>query len=118
MIDGRDLRIENWMNLTIGTPVPIQIGLMHFREFDSFTEVLEPIELSHEILVKLNANKIYEDKNLYEIGVLTFNFSAYGLCLWNNNSNSIVFGTRPFKYLHQLQNLYFDLTGVELQINF
>jgi len=118
MIDGKDLRIGNWVKLITGTPVLIQIGLMHFKEFESFAEVLEPIGLSHEILIKLNANKIYEDKNLYEIGVLIFNFSTYGLCLWDSNNNSIVFGTRPFKYLHQLQNLYFDLTGVELQINF
>lgn len=117
MINGRDLRIGNWFNLVTGAPAPIQIDLMLFRKFETFAEVLEPIELSHSILMKLNANKIYEDKNLYEIGVFVFNFSAYGLCLWNTNNNSIMFGTRPFKYLHQLQNLYFDLTGVDLEIN-
>ncbi len=74
---------------------------------------LQPIPLTEEWLLMFGAEKIYAslyDFEGYEFGY--FSFTEDGLI--------IVFQSQqlcePIKYVHQLQNLYFALTGEELTI--
>lgn len=81
------------------------------RPIDEF----EPILLTHDILEKCgfentDANDQYSG---YKKGPLTIRFMA-------GNTIRANIGDREFlcQYLHQLQNLYFDLTGEELEITY
>jgi hypothetical protein len=78
-------------------------------------EEFEPILLSHDILEKCgfentDANDQYSS---YRNEPLTFRIMA-------DNSIRVYIGDREFacQYLHQLQNLYFDLTGEELEVTY
>ncbi|WP_413512196.1 hypothetical protein [Myroides odoratus] len=76
-------------------------------------EDLKPTELTEEILLKCGfkhlGNGFYEllgsFVSLCNIGDVFFNAGFKGATIGN------------IKYLHQLQNLYFTLTGKELEIN-
>jgi len=77
---------------------------------------LEAIPITIEILNKLKAVKVYYDKNIYQISLVIFCWhSEYGLCIWYAQNDCILYGSIHFNYLHQLQNIYFDLTGKELK---
>lgn len=70
-------------------------------------EKLQPIRLTEEILLKCGFSKIacfYSSKD--ETLELTHDF-----IVWKPNTKKL-----EIKYLHQLQNLYFALTGEELII--
>ncbi len=72
------------------------------------TDIFEPIPLTEEILLKCGFEKVagfYSSKD--EILELTCDF-----IVWKPNTKKL-----EIKYLHQLQNLYFALTGEELEIN-
>jgi hypothetical protein len=57
-----------------------------------------------------------EQHDFWLYRVIKFNLSESGMCLWNDEENCMMFGTVPFQYLHQLQNIVFDLTGEELDL--
>lgn len=71
----------------------------------------KPIPLNEEWLLKLGFQK---DRNGYFLGVLSFSET-------NSNELMICINDLPIqticKYVHQLQNLYFSLTGVELELS-
>lgn len=75
---------------------------------------LEPIPLTEEIILKLGFEKV---RNKYYLSHWRFhitkpeNYDGHLLC----DDDRVI--TDLIKYLHQLQNLYFDLTGEELLIN-
>lgn len=77
----------------------------------------EPIPLTEEILLKCGFDKYSDHSN--EITYLSKD-SGYFIQVYDN---SVYFGLnyedyrKEVKYLHQLQNLYFALTGQELEIN-
>lgn len=85
---------------------------------------LQPIQLTEEILLKLgfevksNAGVKYISfgriNKSYEVYLPIVN-NILCLSIWQNKM-FLDLGTR-IKYLHQLQNLYFALTGQELEIN-
>jgi hypothetical protein len=66
----------------------------------------EPIPLTEEWLLKLGAKRDKIDNTYYlsELEIMLPNFFRY--------KTSII---RRIKYVHQLQNLYFALTGEELK---
>jgi hypothetical protein len=71
----------------------------------------EPIPLTEEWLLKLGFQKEKEHYTWYFKGkviINVFNYIAYKL-----NANGYT-RYESFKYVHQLQNLYFALTGEEL----
>ena len=85
--------------------------------FSSDSTILEPITLTEEILLKCGFE--YEDladESPFEIykkdAIEMWEFNGeYWLCdMLDQNGID-----HEFKYLHQLQNLYFALTGQELQ---
>jgi len=114
-----ELRIGNWIHLsslTDGTETDLECGLFHMEEMNkSIKYQYKPILLTEEWLEKFGF------------------FEKYGGCYnrWNIKSFTLIdpeddYGnlkgefifnhTLEVKHVHQLQNLYFALTGEELTI--
>lgn len=78
----------------------------------------KPIPLTEEWLLKFGFNKegntIYKELNGFEFGTINTNRSKPRFYLQTQGSTSNI--TLPIKFIHQLQNLYFALTGEELSI--
>lgn len=129
MIQSTDLRINNWTNhknkngsfdlqveeiLTLGINVIYKKGVWFIRY-----EEIEPIPLTEEWLLKFGFEKktfksqpfggicnfIKKYNNLIQI-VIIFHYGVFHL------ENEIM--DSSIKSVHQLQNLYFALTGLEL----
>jgi hypothetical protein len=86
---------------------PFEDDLMQTENRIKNIEELEPIKLTQNILDKCSFNSAAENfkkENLKVTGEkIMYNYHSIKL---------------EIKYVHQLQNLYFDLTGEELDINF
>jgi hypothetical protein len=72
----------------------------------------EPIPLTEEWLLKFG----FEWKQIKDVS--SYTFSKLEIYQYSSNNNKIFFeysdGEVELKYVHQLQNLYFALTGEEL----
>jgi len=125
MIDKKELRIGNWATV-FGHHVKI-VGLHFayakiFDGADQHYEVLQPIPLTPEILEKCGFKTI---DGLFFRLVFQYADSDYPCELAYGTDKEYVQVVRnftsaadaPFKFLHQLQNLYFALTGEELKID-
>jgi len=84
---------------------------------------VEPIPLTEEWLlkfeyVKFKSNEIYNEWFLIIDGVLKYKIIETVNYLKNNSKFTIPNSDKPImiQYVHQLQNLYFALTGEELTI--
>ena len=104
MIQSNELRIGNWVYDVGNTPVQV------IRITKDKLALETPIPLSAEILEK--AGFVSDIDHWYnspghEIRIL-FHDKGVTVC-----TQSVV---RPVNYLHQLQNLYFALTGEELPV--
>jgi hypothetical protein len=103
-----DLRIGNWYkNMSNDNPFN-QIKYGH--EIDYVAIYCEPIQLTEEWLLKFGGRKtIVEDYPIYFVNPFDIEF-------YKNESVVLISGNTEvkIKYVHQLQNLYFALTGEEL----
>jgi hypothetical protein len=112
---ANELRIGNWVQFR-HTEKPVRITLGDFvREYnDEHLEDYEPIPLTEEWLIKFGfdfdgycsywKSEIELTKDTMDEHFQSFNNVGSGLC------------QKEIKYVHQLQNLYFALTGEELTI--
>jgi hypothetical protein len=115
---AQELRIGNWYN---------QFGNYHQVNWETIKELanapegqmwFKPIELTEEILLKCEGYF----KNEFGVGVMYE--PDYGNAFYLMKDGSIqdchydtpISNYRHIKHLHQLQNLYFALTGEELKI--
>ena len=118
MIDAKELRIGNWV-LINGRFIYMDAKIFHvvILGFEGYEP--EPISLTPEILEKCG----------FDIDLDNFNWNAYkefennGLShyvsLRFNKTKQFWFfrhAASPIKHIHQLQNLYFALTGKELDV--
>lgn len=113
----RELRIGNYtkvkdMNCVVWSFYEngIHIGLGKCFNFQE----LEPIELTEEWFLRFGFKKEIESEYTRD------SFCMGKVSLWNKNLDFSVLIFMPtsteIKYVHQLQNLYFALTGEELTI--
>lgn len=95
------------------------------RAYGSSNEHLEPIPLTEEWLIKFGFEKSKDDPCPYDDGEFTLKskrFTVFKKHPITHNSvhgwfiNNQNFSEINLKYVHQLQNLYFALTGTELTI--
>lgn len=125
-IQPNELRIGNWVlgdeihlhNQNIHSNGYTRItayGIYMFENSPAIAEKYNPIPLTTEILAVCLPNVT---EWFYEGSFKVVADDGYGWCMKVRNAShtrEIEFGY--FKYLHQLQNLYFSLTGEELNIN-
>ena len=78
----------------------------HWRLLSSF----EGMPLTEEELINLG---FIHAGNFHDC----INYKLNGIDIWLYANNEIAFGKWDLKYVHQLQNLYFALTGEELTYN-
>jgi len=122
-MEAQELRIGNWCNI-VKSPFENEIGefqieaiTIHYFECGDDL-ILEPIPLTEEWLLKFGFVK---EKGYYVMGVHQSRFS--GLMKFKFDPLlQLVFSVGSYKditrvkYVHDLMNLYFALTGEELTI--
>jgi|688.fasta_scaffold1619976_1 hypothetical protein len=126
-LKAKDLRIGNYVIFNTNQN-PFQItpaGLLELSQIEGKPNpyFYEPIEITDEWFLKLGFTFKTEElgARFYEkqVGIDFMCFSKDGH--WNINSGkSYWYMDRNFKspkYVHELQNLYYALTGVELSVS-
>jgi hypothetical protein len=116
-----ELRINNWIQFR-HTETPVRITLGDFvREYnDEHLEDYEPIPLTEEWLLKFGFDSV---KTWYEINDQFISLKPeYDGCGGFDFFVFTIDMDRPMyvtfiEYVHQLQNLYFAITGQELNLN-
>lgn len=132
MIQANELRIGNVVNYLIKDELDERkewydthyIDVYDIKECvednDVFNKFHKPIRLTEEILFKCGFKDIYNKMWLILEGSpnIEINKSTFQVSVWetiNDETEGIYLNN--IRYLHQLQNLYFALTGKELEIN-
>lgn len=120
MIKAEELRIGNWVS-NIHTNEDYQLTpqrwinlLRHFYPKDDCGVsmcYIKPIPLTEEWLIKLGfVSNPYQDRYEQKEIYIDFDKIKGSLMLWESRSGVVV------ETVHQLQNLYYALTGTELDI--
>lgn len=133
MIDKKELRLGNYVMYEQTTHVVTAISRTlvetHWHggteNYFHLTDELDPIPLTEEVLLKCGfSDKDYKQGYIgidYESGAMTFDFVLNKPGVIGNWNKCYTFSLPEHRfvnidYLHQLQNLYFDLTGEELEV--
>lgn len=120
---AEELRIGNFITvcnpkdelLEIRTPTIERLNVHHLSDiyFENVDWVYQPIPLTEEWLLKLGFENYdslmfsIDDLLVVDLEDFTFGINTFDI-FWMTNANAI--------YVHQIQNLYFSLTGKELEI--
>jgi len=77
---------------------------------------LIPINITEDVLMHSGFKQFnwIKDSSVFECNFFKCTLDGNGVNLFCENLKNL----KPISYLHQLQNLHFDLTGEELKINF
>lgn len=114
----KELRLGNWVRITdyYNTPINVEArGKYHQFTFSDakIIQYLEPIPLSEELLLKCGFEKWVE-------GVYLHDNISVSLSIMEDNTIEVtidgIYRVCVIKYLHQLQNIYFNLVGEELEV--
>lgn len=96
----------------------VQINLHYLQQIENNCNYIEPIPLTEEWLLKFNG----KFKDISHRTECFFNSCCFEIYLDKNEITLIYTGgegvelSNPIRYLHQLQNLYFALTGTHLTL--
>lgn len=77
-------------------------------------DIIQPIPLTEEWLMKLG---FFKYNNAWVLKEPTGNMLDFGFSVWEDMTYNTAELKPPLDYVHQLQNLYFALTGEELRTN-
>ncbi|QWT88133.1 hypothetical protein KBP46_10025 [Chryseobacterium sp. PCH239] len=118
MIAPQELRLGNWININ-GNPFQIEMPDFNLIVNKNGKSTYEPIELNEDWLLKFG----FDSNNVaYKIDNDRFVFELYFYDAWNlNYVEKEKFGNGSVELsgywkIHELQNLFFTLTGEELKI--
>ena len=118
MIDPKELRIGNWIMDVEPYNDIFEITDIHINKAGNGWS-FRPIPLTKEWMVKFGATDKW-DYNRWEIAVDESHNIGHWLWeemekteLWCDDNSYTQYP--PLRYVHQLQNLYFALTGKELE---
>lgn len=108
-MEARELRIGNWVCLPSG--VNCQIDREDFKYQDGLANIenYNPIPLTEEWLLRFEWN--YLKRGVYQYLNSDFQIDESGHLYYGSSYCGI-----NIQYVHQLQNLYFALTGTELEL--
>ena len=123
-MEVKELRIGNYINIIADghehEPDTFQWSIDDYEYYETVMFNIIPIPLTEEWLLKFGFEyNSYPDS--LTLNVLSFGrFNAYSiskdLTIELSTQSGYMFGTTKIKYVHELQNLYFALTGEELTI--
>ena len=118
-MEAKELRIGNWV-LINDTPNIIRGGGIAAIEAGYFKMPLCPIPLTPEILVKAGFEVInhVHGYSFYSMDRKGQKRDRPAIDIYDTKTLYMGQWVNHCKYVHQLQNLYFALTGEELEINF
>lgn len=121
-----ELRIGNRIIYEATTHIVTAIGVIYPEDVVSVWEndketpyrhkedEIDPIPLTEEWLLKFGAVKTFDNWQFtISVGAITLHFRRNNE--WYSELGGIYLGSK-IKYVHQLQNLYFALTGNELEL--
>ena len=132
-METKELRIGNWVNIPTGGDIQIPAfprkikGITKFGELD-FTEPSYPephlfhfnhcggILLTEEILLKIGFEKI---NHIHGYSFYSLSKSKKNKChidIYDTQTKYMGYLVNHCEYVHELQNLFFALTGKELEI--
>jgi hypothetical protein len=122
MIQANELRIGNWFCNQKNQPQQVEFFTLEYLCNDNFSphDAVNPILITPEILEKCGFDwDNYSGKfNLDIKGMGSIDCCNYltdkTMLVYAGTDMDCAFTTQPILYLHQLQNLYFALTGEEL----
>ena len=107
MIKANELRIGNCVKLNNSDTTLVPRDFQRYCKSFGIFEEFEPIELTEEWLLKAGFERLFPTGSTYSLR--DFNVSDFG-----ENGIYHYDVKQPIKYVHQLQNLYFAMTGEEL----
>lgn len=110
-MNANELQIGNWIELKNSGFIKIEAD--NIGDIVNNEAIFEPIPLTPEILKKCGFVKKWLD-NGDTIRCWDYELNEFHLHVLGDDM--ITFMTRKINYVHQLQNLYFALTGGELNI--
>lgn len=119
-VQAKELMIGNYINSTANGIIELTPQL--FKDcIDGMIEGdLQLIQLTEEILLKCGFEKnmhIYHYKDIIRIDWFEIEFMVrFKAEIDEDVERYVEFKNMEIKYLHQLQNLYFALTGEELEV--
>lgn len=102
--DGKIFRVKEIRDYII-------VGDRGKGDVDFTIKEISSIQLTEEWLLKFGFNEMEPSEYTYDA------YSKRGIQFWNRDNKLVIEKpsvSYPLKYVHQLQNLYFALTGEEL----
>jgi hypothetical protein len=119
-----ELRIGNFFeiqlsyedNTRIGSITEISKRQVHIDGKWLNLDRLIPISITEDVLLHADFTQFgwAKDSSVFECHYFKCTLDGNGVNLFCENLKNL----KPISYLHELQNLHFDLTGEELNINF
>lgn len=110
MIAPQELRLGNLID-KYGKPIEVDLGI--WTKINNGSVIYKPIELNQDWLLKFGFEKV--DNNNFKLGdysiLITKREIRFIICNYMDIPPSV-----KLKYVHQLQNLIFALSGEELTI--
>lgn len=130
MIDVKELRIGNYVYLQ-SSKTPYKITEVGYSEieypryeasgisseavFRTYVDNLNPIPISEELLLKCGFRE--DERSFYRVDLGNVAFNQYGYYIQLKECSSEVIRVIKITSLHKLQNLYFVMTGKELEVS-
>ena len=119
MIHATDVRLGNWVYATDGSKRQITMESLLYLQAYPTNNQAEGIPLTEEILLKCGFKKI-NDSFRYVLNICEYEFWYYEIGVALSKIEICIhrdeYYVNNIYALHQLQNLYFALTGEELKI--
>lgn len=128
MIDSRELRIGNLIENFGGLEVVLTGPML--CDIDNNLIIVNPIYITHDFLLNsgFKSGRYWYDKSYFtecpessEIMTISHNLMSGRTVLINTDEedseddyNIPFYTSKPIKYVHEIQNLYYSLTGKEL----
>ena len=119
-MDLKELRIGNivWWH-TDGTKYIDEIGINDFLEINNGNKIISPIFITEEWMIKAGFEFYSSKEKDGWVGYGTWSDKSIKL-IAHREILDMYFGSGiiNIRHLHQLQNLYKSITGIELSINY
>lgn len=88
--------------------------LKHLEENPKdFNKDYKPITLTHDWLKRLGFTSLLNDRGVFQNNIV----SIQERTIENDSELRFYYNHKRIMYVHELQNLFFALTGIELEIN-